>query len=252
MLCSKCGAENPAEARFCGKCGTAATNRPAVSQVSAPAENPVAPPPLPKKSRLTPPIILAGALVVLLGLGGLIALVHFSGSAPSRTDDSADSAPASTTMPSLGFPPSPSKFGNGPALNAAANQAQPTQFTEVSDELYTQKIIGSWTGKKMMSGALVETLAIYSPGGHGNWTGTVTYLGQQTYFTIQVSWGVKNGTFYSRVDASTIPQLMPVGFTTESKIISVSDTEWTYVDALDQTTQTIMRVRGNQIRHIKG
>ncbi|MEO8426302.1 MAG: zinc-ribbon domain-containing protein [Verrucomicrobiota bacterium] len=36
MLCSKCGFDNPTEARFCGKCGIALTLVAAVDPVSAP------------------------------------------------------------------------------------------------------------------------------------------------------------------------------------------------------------------------
>ena len=233
MLCSKCGAEHPANARFCGKCGTPVTSVP----------------PVQKKSRLTLPVILAGVAVIILGIIGLIAVAHFTGSTQPGADETDDSL-AANTPPPLGLPPSPSKFEDyNNTMNTPANAARPTKFTEVSDAVYAQKIVGTWRVKKFILGAFVDVECVYLPGGRASWSGTLTYLGQQTYLMYSGSWEVDNGLFHTRIEASNVPQLIPVGMTGASKFVSVTDDEWIYVDLSDGQTSTAVRVIST--RHLK-
>lgn len=69
MFCSKCGAPNPDDAAFCGKCGNQLSNSSSVipSQQSQPAY--AAPPTVQQGSRKDP--VLAGFLNLFIGLGYL-------------------------------------------------------------------------------------------------------------------------------------------------------------------------------------
>lgn len=251
MLCSKCGAENPAEARFCGKCGTPVTSGPPVIPVSAVGEHPATRPPVQKKSRLTPPVLVAGVVVIVLGITGLIALVQFTRSPRLAGDDLNDPVSAGTTMPPIGMPPSPSKSdGYNNAMNLPANAARPTQFIEVSDVVYAQKIVGTWRVKKFILGAFVDVECVYLSDGRASWSGTLTYLGQQTFLNYSGTWAVENGMLHTRIEASNVPQLIPVGMTGASKFVSLTDDEWIYVDLSDGQTSTAVRVTST--RHTKG
>jgi hypothetical protein len=61
MICPKCGQDNPAEARFCGKCAAALTASGPPNLTSAPAEQVVAP-------GLKVGIIVGTVFIPLLGI----------------------------------------------------------------------------------------------------------------------------------------------------------------------------------------
>lgn len=232
MTCPKCSAENPPEARFCGKCGAGLASVPPV-------------PPPPKKGWLTLPLLLVGGLIVAGGLAAVVIVAVLSARpakpyqpyVPPAADDTSYVA---TPEPDLSPPPAPVKGGDSSDVKSAL---PPQKFVAVSDTLYTQKIIGTWRTRKVLpTGAILDTQAHYGSDGYATWSGSLTYLGQSVFFTVYVGWGVRNGTFYSRVQSSNIPQLMPVGSTAESRIISLDDQQWTYVDPLDGQTTTAFRV----------
>ena len=247
MLCSKCGAENPAEARFCGKCGTPVTSGPPVILLSQVAENLAMRSSLQKKSWLTPTVILVGVVVIILGISGLVALVHFAGSSQSHADNSGDSKSAATTMPPIGIPPSPSKFAdynNNNTLNTPANTTQPTSLTEDSDNVYCQKILGNWQVRKFLdTGAYFDVQTSYLSGGRAVWSGTMTHQGQTSYVTWIGTWEIKKGILYTRIESSSTPQLVRSGQTSTNKIISITDEEWTYMDPQTGERNTVVRVK---------
>ena len=146
-------------------------------------------------------------------------------------------------MPPIGMPPSPSKSdGYNSAMNLPANAARPTQFTEVSDAVFAQKVVGTWRARKFILGANIDVKCVYLSGGRASWSGTLTYLGQQTYLMYSGSWVVENGFFHTRIESSNVPQLIPVGMTGATKFISIDNQQWVYVDLSDGQTETAVRV----------
>lgn len=251
MLCAKCGADNPTDARFCGKCGHALKTDPPVRPVS-PADEPTAREPRQKQNWLTGPVILAGVAVIILGIVGLVALVYLVGahkSQPSSTEENSssmsqtfDTAPAMPATEDV-VPPSKSDSYNN-ALNTPANAPPPGKFTAVSDTLYRQKAVGTWRVRRFLdNGVYMDMQAAYLPNGMANWGGTVTAQGQTIYIAMTGSWEIKGGYFTVRVTASNIPQLIPSGYTSVNRIVTLTDDEWTYVDSLNGGSETAVRVR---------
>ena len=107
------------------------------------------------------------------------------------------------------------------------------QFTEVSDAVYAQKVVGTWRARKFILGANIDVKCVYLSGGRASWSGTLTYLGQQTYLMYSGSWVEENGVFHTRIESSNVPQLIPVGMTSATKFISIDNQQWVYVDLSD-------------------
>src|ERR1022692_3532811 len=89
MLCTKCGANNPVEALFCGKCGTALANRPPAvppAQTHRPDSDS-------KKNSNAKMMLLIGALALIL-IGVFVAVVAVSVSTANK-NSAHNSLPAS-------------------------------------------------------------------------------------------------------------------------------------------------------------
>ena len=247
MLCSKCGADNPAEARFCGKCG-ASMSAPPVMPAPATPGKPAPENPGSKKTRLSIPVLLVIVVILIAGIAGLVAVLHLVGSRADKTNQdifaSAQPIPEPpTTMPPLGLPPTPSKFeAPNNALNTA-NAARTTKLASNSDAVYQNKVLGVWRVRKIIMGAQVDLRCSFTPGGRASWTGSYMYLGMQYPLFYSGTWEVKDGYFLTVIESSNVPQVIPIGMTGASKFISITDDEWTFMDLSDGQTQTITRIQ---------
>lgn len=235
MLCAKCGVENPREARFCGKCGTA-MSAPPVMPAPKTADN-FAPGNLsPKKSWLTLPAALALAAVGLVVAGGLVVALVLAGGTTKIKAASPDST-LSGDQNSYGTP----------ALPATENVVQPVEPVAPvsnSDSVYRQKALGNWRVRRFLdNGGYMDMQAAYLPTGLATWSGTVTAQGQTVYIAMTGSWTIKDGYFTVKVVASNIPQLIPSGYTSVNRIVTLTDEEWTYVDSMNGGSETAVRVR---------
>ena len=208
MLCSKCGAEYPADARFCGKCGTPLNALPAMP---APGPgNAAAQASARRKWRLTFSITF-GAIAGLAVLGGLFMIGSRLGNAPYPK-----------TLPTQPTPPDANDVG--------------------SDAYYRNKVVGTWQVRKFVMGSYVDVRCAYMYGGRASWTGTLTYMGQQTFLHYSGTWQVENGLFHTRIESSNVPQLIPAGMTGASRFVSIDEEQWTFVDISDGQTGTAVRV----------
>lgn len=213
MLCKKCGAVNPTEARFCGKCGLA-LSAPTAKPEFAPEKSAVAAAPLKKWWLIFS--IAAGALLVVVIL---VVVLVVSSNESRPTPDYGSSAP--------------------PAQNYPVPAAAPAVG---SDAYYREKVVGTWRARRFLMGAYFDLNCVYLPGGRVSWSGTVTYLGQQNYLMLRGVWEVENGYLRTRIDFSSMPQTIPVGMTGASKFVSIDNQQWTCVDLSDGKTETAVRI----------
>jgi hypothetical protein len=222
MLCPKCNAQNPAEARFCGKCGAALnTATPEISGTRDP-QKAAALAVGSKKSGLPAPLIIAGVVVLLMMVSGVIGLFLLGAFRSSK----AQTFPAPSAQPNSSYPQQNSS-GVG------------------TDAYYRQKVAGAWRARKFIQGAFVDMMCLFTPDGQAVWSGTVTYLGRQFFLMYSGTWEVANGEFHTRIELSNAPQLIPVGTVGGSKFISLNDQQWTYLDLNDNQTGTAFRLAGN-------
>ena len=116
-----------------------------------------------------------------------------------------------------------------------------------SDDRLTRSVLGTWGSVDVApDDVIVETEFTLLPGGRMNWRGQLRLLvpadftlpdrprfevrnGRLIYhFDASGSWRVKNGLLHTRIDASTLPGLMPVGFAAAWKIREVNGKEMIY------------------------
>jgi hypothetical protein len=194
----------------------------------------------PKRSRSGTFIIVAIASVVLVLFIGGIGILYVIGVHANKSEEDHEMDH---------FEPSAQLPGDS---NSEMPQARPVPavertggFAVMSDTLYTEKILGTWRVRRMLEGGVVlDMQGLYSGDSRAIWSGTVTYTSGQSYFvTINGTWQVKEGNFYFRVDSSNIPQFIPNGYTSTSKIVTLTDEQWTYVDAIDGGSETAFRVK---------
>ncbi len=119
-----------------------------------------------------------------------------------------------------------------------------------SDRQYERAVIGTWGSKEVaQDDVIVETETELLPGGRVNWRGELRVPVPATfyvprgvnhevkngrlifYFTASGEWAVREGFLHTRVEASTLPSLMPPGFSTAWRIREVNPKEMIYVSA---------------------
>ena len=240
MLCLKCGAENPAEARFCGKCGTSLASGPPV----IPASEFVSPPRTAprKKWRLTFSIAF-GAVAVLIASTATVLVSTRINTKPVLNSTAAPPALNSTPEPAR---PSPEESRpvkpEHPALPREPIH-KPFLNPPNSDADYAQKIVGVWRVRKIFMGAFVDLNCSYQSNGRASWTGSYMYLGIQYPLAYGGTWAVNDGICNTRIESSNVPQLIPIGQTYAGQIITLTDTKWTYRDLSDGQTGTAERIQ---------
>lgn len=247
MFCPKCNSENPADARFCGKCGTAlksvpptmpASNSPDFSSTRAPR----------KRWGLTFTITFGAIAAVVVLVAGLGIIGMQTGKRPTMNAALPSPDAVANTQPIVPTPEEPpsspksDNYGNAkPPMNAM--EVRPN-FNEVSDSLYRQKAVGNWRVRRFLgNGAYMDMQAVYQPNGLATWGGTVTAQGQTVYISMTGSWEIQDGYFTIRITASNIPQLIRSGTTSVNRIVTLNDDELTCVDAQSGESETAIRVR---------
>lgn len=114
----------------------------------------------------------------------------------------------------------------------------------ISDSNMEKALIGSWDNKKVTpEGIVFEGRTTFIKGGIQNFTGTATKNGESIPIVASGTWKVKDGQLHYTVDRSNIPQVIPNGFTSADKIVSVDDKESIYVDSHHQETIVETRVK---------
>lgn len=121
-------------------------------------------------------------------------------------------------------------------------------------------VLGTWGSREVgQDDVIVETETTLLPGGRVNWQGELRLAVPQSfyvprgvnhevkngrlifYFTASGSWQVREGYLHTRVESSTLPSLMPVGFSAAWKLREVTDREMIYVSAANGRTRVEYR-----------
>jgi uncharacterized caspase-like protein len=111
----------------------------------------------------------------------------------------------------------------------------------LGDEQMRKLLIGTWQFHSVTpEGAVLNGRTSYFPNGTAKSVGTVQFQGQQAPIVLSGTWELKKGFVYSKVKSSNVPQMIPVGFSSASKIISIDEDQLTYVS--DGQTITEFRV----------
>lgn len=128
------------------------------------------------------------------------------------------------------------------------------------DREFTRAVIGTWGSKEVaQDDVVVETETTLLPGGRVNWQGELRVPVPATfyvprgvnhevkngrlvfYFAASGGWVVKDGYLHTKVESSTLPSLMPVGFSAAWKLKEVNQTEMIYVSAAHGRTRVEYR-----------
>jgi hypothetical protein len=129
-----------------------------------------------------------------------------------------------------------------------------------SDRAFTRAVIGTWGSRDVaQDDVVVETETELLPGGRVNWRGELRvpvpadfYVPQGVnhqvkngrlvfYFTASGNWTIRDRYLHTRVESSTLPSLMPVGFSAAWLLKEVSGKELIYVSAANGRTRVEYR-----------
>jgi hypothetical protein len=124
------------------------------------------------------------------------------------------------------------------------------------DRSFERALLGTWGSREVaQDDVIVETETTLLPGGRVNWKGELRVAVPQSfyvprgvnhevkngrlifYFTASGAWQVRDGYLHTRVESSTLPSLMPVGFSAAWKLREVTDREMIYVSAANGRTR---------------
>ena len=129
-----------------------------------------------------------------------------------------------------------------------------------SDDDFAKVVVGTWGSREVApDDVIVETQFTLLPGGRVNWQGELRmlvpadfYLPNRPnyevrngrlvyYFTASGNWTVRDGYLHTRIDSSTLPSLLPVGFAAAWKLKEVTGKEMIYVPAVNGRTRVEYR-----------
>lgn len=129
-----------------------------------------------------------------------------------------------------------------------------------SDDKLAKAAVGTWGSREVApDDVIVETEFTLLPGGRVNWRGQLRMLvpadfqlpnrpnfevsnGRLVYyFTASGTWAMKEGILHTRIENSTLPSLMPVGFAAAWKIREVTGKEMIYESAASGRTRVEFR-----------
>ncbi|MFQ5755671.1 MAG: hypothetical protein ACE5H7_06185 [Acidiferrobacterales bacterium] len=107
-----------------------------------------------------------------------------------------------------------------------------------------RELVGTWEATtQTLEGATLHVQFTLLQGGKISWRGYTAYQGQKTPVILSGSWQVRRSYLQYTVESSNVPSVIPNGFTSANKILSVSDTELKHVDGLDGKTKIISRIK---------
>jgi hypothetical protein len=130
-----------------------------------------------------------------------------------------------------------------------------------SDEEFAKVLVGTWGSTEAApDDVIVENRFTLLPGGRLNWQGELRMLvpadftlpdrpnwevrkGRLVYyFTASGEWAVRDGFLHTKIETSTLPSLMPVGFAAAWKLKEVTGKEMIYVSAANGRTRVEQRL----------
>ena len=129
-----------------------------------------------------------------------------------------------------------------------------------SDDDVAKVVVGTWGSREVApDDVIVETQFTLLPGGRVNWQGQLRMLvpadfslpnranfevknGRLVYyFSASGNWTVRDGYLHTKIESSTFPSLMPVGFAAAWKLKEVTRKEMIYVSAVNGRTRVEYR-----------
>lgn len=129
-----------------------------------------------------------------------------------------------------------------------------------SDDDFAKVVVGTWGSREVApDDVIVENQFTLLPGGRVNWQGELRMLvpadfdlptrynfevrnGRLVYyFSASGKWAVKDGYLHTKIERSTLPSLMPVGFAAAWKLKEVTTKEMIYVSAASGRTRVEIR-----------
>ena len=147
-----------------------------------------------------------------------------------------------------------------PLIFAAALLSLGLSACGTGDDDLARALVGTWGSRDVApDDVIVETRFSLLPGGRVNWRGDVRllvpadfYLPNRPnyevkngrliyYFTASGKWSVRDGYLHTRIEQSTLPSLMPVGFAAAWKLREVNGREMIYVSAANGRTRVEYR-----------
>jgi hypothetical protein len=109
-----------------------------------------------------------------------------------------------------------------------------------------QQIIGTWICNAKLpipTGFIVKDVRnTFLSDGTYNTIGKYVYMDSEFPIMVSGTWLVKDQVLHWRVESSNVPLVMGEGFSSITKIISVTDDKWTYVDPNDRQVKVDFRV----------
>jgi hypothetical protein len=149
-----------------------------------------------------------------------------------------------------------------PRVLAAASLLALLGACGISDDKIAKAAVGTWGSREVApDDVIVETQFTLLPGGRVNWQGQLRMLvpadfdlpnrpnfevknGRLVYyFTASGKWAVEDGLLHTRIESSTLPSLMPVGFAAAWKIREVGSKEMIYEAAVGGRTRVETRLQ---------
>ena len=125
-----------------------------------------------------------------------------------------------------------------------------------SDDDFAKVVVGTWGSREVApDDVIVESRFTLLPGGRVNWQGELRmlvppdfYLPNRPnyevkngrlvyYFSASGTWAVRDGYLHTRIESSTLPSLMPVGFAAAWRLKEVTAKEMIYVSAASGRTR---------------
>jgi hypothetical protein len=129
-----------------------------------------------------------------------------------------------------------------------------------SDDDFAKVVVGTWSSREVApDDVIVETRFTLLPGGRVNWQGELRmlvpadfYLPDRPnyevrngrlvyYFSANGNWTVRDGYLHTKIETSTLPSLLPVGFAAAWKLKEVTSKEMIYVSAASGRTRVEFR-----------
>jgi hypothetical protein len=112
------------------------------------------------------------------------------------------------------------------------------------DGSLSQALIGTWHCiQTNPDGLTIDRNVTFSPEGTMSMSGNYKFRGRVWLINASGTWHVKDGYFDYTVQTSNMPKLIPNGFSSADHIVSVTGTEYTYVDGQNGKTTVETRVK---------
>jgi hypothetical protein len=132
--------------------------------------------------------------------------------------------------------------GCGQSSKTPATPAAPTapaaapKAASAKDD-FTDKLLGTWSeGEVMEDGSEVAVETTYMRGGKFNGAAQFTdKAGNSENLIVSGTWEIKDGYLNTKVEASNLPKMLPVGYSNVEKVDKVTDSEYVYVTNKGQT-----------------